>query len=152
MNKNIELKTINGNHQTMGDYEGQVLLIVNTASECGYTHQYEDLQKLYDLYRDYDFNILGFPSNEFGAQEPGSDEEIEKFVTEKFGISFPMFSKTEVNGPNAHPLYKFLKETYPEDVKWNFEKYLIDRDGNVVGHFESKIEPRAIVDDIDELI
>ncbi len=148
----IKLKTIDGKDQVMDDYKGQVLLIVNTASECGYTKQYEDLQKLYNLYKDYGFSILGFPSNEFGAQEPGTDEEIKAFVTEKFGVTFPMFSKTKANGEDAHPLYQYLKETYPEDVKWNFEKYLIDRDGNVVGHFESKIEPRAIVDDVDELI
>jgi glutathione peroxidase len=142
------MKNIDGKDVSLKSYKGKVLLIVNTASKCGYTPQYEGLQKIYDKYKDQGFVILGFPANNFGAQEPGSNEEIKDFCTMKFKVSFPMFAKISVKGEDIHPLYAFLtnKETNPEfggDIPWNFSKFLADRDGNIIARFSPKDAPES---------
>ena len=140
---NLEFKSINGKTVKMSDYKGKTLLIVNTASKCGYTPQYKGLQELYDKFKQKDFLILGFPSNDFGAQEPGSEDEIEQFCEINFGVNFPLFMKSVVKGEGKNPIYKFLienSETHDE-VKWNFEKFLVGKDGQVLSRFGSKVEP-----------
>lgn len=142
----FQAKTIDGKTVNLADYEGKVVLIVNVASECGYTKQYAGLQDLYEKYKDQGLVILGFPSNEFGGQEPGTDAEIKKFCTSKFGVTFPMMSKIEVNTPQASELYKHLtRQTAPPagsgPIKWNFEKFLIGRDGQLVNRFRSATKP-----------
>ncbi len=122
-------------------FSGKVLLIVNTASECGYTPQYEGLEKLYRRYRDQGFAILGFPANDFGAQEPGSNKEIAQFCQVNYGITFPMFAKTSVVGANANPLFRELAAKTGKPPRWNFHKYLLDRAGQPVAAFESAVEP-----------
>ena len=122
-------------------FSGKVLLIVNTASECGYTPQYEGLEKLYRRYRDKGFAILGFPANDFGAQEPGSNKEIAQFCQVNYGITFPMFAKTSVVGANANPLFRELAAKTGKPPRWNFHKYLLDRAGQPVAAFESAVEP-----------
>ncbi|MDO5030664.1 MAG: glutathione peroxidase [Corynebacterium sp.] len=142
----IRVTTIDGKETTLKDWEGHVLLIVNTASECGFTDQYDGLQALFDELAPRGFFVLGFPCNQFGGQEPGSAEEIKAFCQREFGVTFPLFEKIEVNGDNEHPLYSLLKQT-PDadgeagDVKWNFEKFVISPAGKVVGRFRSKVEP-----------
>lgn len=142
-----ELNTINGENISLSDYEGELLLIVNTASECGFTPQYEGLQELYETYSDQGLEILGFPANNFGGQEPGSDEEIAQFCELNYGVTFPMFSKVSVKGEDQHPLFEYLTSAENPDFKgeisWNFEKFLIDRNGNVVRRFKSKVEPMS---------
>ena len=125
-----------GDSVSLSLYDGQVLLVVNTATECGYTPQYEDLERIYETYRDQGFTILDFPCNQFGGQAPGSYDRIHEFCTDRYGITFPQFAKINVNGPAASPLYKWLKEKKPGDIQWNFTKFLIDREGNVVRRFE----------------
>jgi glutathione peroxidase len=122
-------------------FSGKVLLIVNTASECGYTPQYEGLEKLYRRYRDKGFTILGFPANDFGAQEPGSNKEIAQFCQVNYGITFPMFAKTSVVGANANPLFRELAAKTGKPPRWNFHKYLLDRAGQPIAAFESAVEP-----------
>ncbi len=138
-----EVKKIDGSAADLSQYKGKVVLIVNVASRCGYTPQYAGLQKLYDTYKDKGLVVLGFPANEFGAQEPGSDAEIAQFCSAKYGVTFPMFSKIVVKGPGIAPLYKSLTEQAnpPGDVKWNFEKFLIGRDGTIVGRYKSGVGP-----------
>jgi glutathione peroxidase len=142
-----EAKTINGEEITLNEYAGDVLLIVNTASECGYTPQYEGLQELYETYSDQGLTILGFPANNFGGQEPGSDEEILQFCEVNYGVEFPMFSKVSVKGNDIHPLFDYLTSTENEDfkgeIRWNFEKFLVDRNGNLVRRFRSAVEPMS---------
>jgi len=142
-----ELNTINGENISLSDYEGELLLIVNTASECGFTPQYEGLQELYETYSDQGFKILGFPANNFGGQEPGSDEEIAQFCELNYGVTFPMFSKVSVKGEDQHPLFEYLTTAENPDFKgeisWNFEKFLVDRNGNVVRRFKSKVTPMS---------
>ena len=142
-----ELNSIGGEKISLSQYEGELLLIVNTASECGYTPQYEGLQELYETYSDQGFTILGFPANNFGGQEPGSDEEIAQFCQVNYGVSFPMFSKVSVKGDDQHPLFDYLTEAQNPDftgeISWNFEKFLIDRNGNVVRRFKSNVEPMS---------
>ncbi|XXV11212.1 glutathione peroxidase [Sorangium sp. So ce1335] len=139
------MKTIDGQDRSLGDYRGKVLLVVNTASECGYTPQYAGLEALHDRLKDRGFSVLGFPSNDFGGQEPGTDAEIAAFCSTKFGVSFPMFSKIPVKGGNKHPLYAFLTRSAPggeaQEVKWNFTKFLIGKDGSVIARFESSVAP-----------
>jgi glutathione peroxidase len=137
------VKKIDGTPVDLSAYKGKVVLIVNVASRCGYTGQYAGLQKLYDTYKDKGFVILGFPANEFGAQEPGSDAEIASFCSTKYGVTFDMFSKIVVKGPDKAPLYKALTEgaTPSGEVGWNFEKFLIGRDGRIVGRYKSGIAP-----------
>jgi glutathione peroxidase len=140
----FEARRLGGATESLGRYRGQVLLIVNTASRCGYTPQYEGLQDLHVRYRERGFSVLGFPSNDFGNQEPGSDREIGAFCRSKFGVEFPMFSKVKVRGEAAHPVYAYLaSQPAPVGgpVRWNFEKYLVDRNGRVVARFASDVAP-----------
>jgi glutathione peroxidase len=139
----IKVQDIIGNNVPMSRYKGKVLLIVNVASKCSNTHQYEDLQALYDEYQDDDFVVLGFPSNNFMNQEPGTNEEINRFCTSKYGVTFPMFSKISVKGGKMHPLYEYLtgkKEngSIKTPIKWNFQKFLVSRDGRVMKSFQPK--------------
>ncbi|MFM8497176.1 MAG: glutathione peroxidase, partial [Planctomycetia bacterium] len=138
-----EVKGIDGKAVDLAAYKGKVVLVVNVASRCGYTGQYAGLQKLYDAHKDKGLIILGFPANDFGAQEPGSDAEIATFCSSKYGVTFDMFSKITVKGAAKAPLYKALTEaaTPPGEVSWNFEKFLIGRDGKIVGRYKSGIAP-----------
>lgn len=142
-------KTLQGNDVSLGDYRGQVMLIVNTASKCGFTPQYEGLENLYSRLHDKGLTVLGFPCNQFGSQEPGDSSEIGQFCQVNYGVSFPMFAKIDVNGENAHPLYRFLKHEKPgvlgsERIKWNFTKFLVDRAGKVVARFAPMTKPEKI--------
>lgn len=142
------MKNIDGKEVPLSTYKGKVLLIVNVASKCGHTPQYEGLERLYKKYGDQGLMVLGFPANNFLWQEPGSDEEIKQFCTTKYNVTFDMFSKISVKGSDQHPLYRFLTstETNPEysgDVKWNFQKYLVDRSGKVIGKFAPATKPEA---------
>lgn len=149
-------KTITGEEKELKDYKGKILLIVNTASKCGFTPQYEGLQKLYEEVGNAEFEILGFPCNQFGGQDPGSNEEIESFCSMNYGVSFPMFEKVDVKGENAHPLFKYLTEEQKglltEDIKWNFTKFLIDKNGSVVDRFAPQKEPAKLKKDIEKLM
>ena len=150
-------KTIAGEEESLAQYRGKVLLIVNTASKCAFTGQYAGLEELYGELEKDGLEILGFPSNQFGKQEPGTDEEIATFCETSFGASFPLFSKIDVNGKNAHPLYRYLKEQAPgvlgsTSIKWNFTKFLVDRSGRVVSRFSPKTKPTAIRDAIQRLL
>ncbi len=142
----FSMKSIDGKEVKMDEYKGKVLLIVNVASHCGYTPQYTALQSTYAKYKDQGFFVLGFPSNDFGGQEPGTDEEVKTFCSTKYSVTFPMFSKITVVGANKHPFYRFLTEkaTNPEfakEVSWNFNKFLVDKNGKIVGSYESGITP-----------
>lgn len=161
----LQLKKINGEATTLGEFKGSVLLVVNVASECGLTKQYDGLEKLYEQFHAQGFEVLGFPCNEFGAQEPGTEEEIHSFCTTQFGVKFPMFSKIDVNGADRHPLYQTLTAAKPQAVEpegseffqrmtskgrgpaqpgnilWNFEKFLIARDGTVIERFAPDMTP-----------
>jgi glutathione peroxidase len=139
----LEMQRIDGTKQKLSDYKGKVLLVVNVASECGYTPQYEGLQKLHEKYGPRGFSVLGFPSNDFGKQEPGTDREIFEFCRDRFSVRFPLFSKIAVAGPNATPLYRYLQEESPRKapVKWNFHKFLLDGAGNVIASFGTKVPP-----------
>jgi glutathione peroxidase len=134
---------IDGKPVNLGQYRGKVLLLVNTASLCGNTPQYTDLETVYEQYRDKGLEILAFPANNFGQQEPGSNAEIKGFCLTKYSVSFPLFSKISVKGSDKHPLYRFLTEQspFPGEVEWNFQKYLVDRSGNVVGRFHHRTKP-----------
>jgi len=151
---------LNGGEQRLDQFSGQVLLIVNTASKCGFTPQYAALESLYRKYRNRGFAVLGFPSNQFGAQEPGSADEIGAFCESRFGITFPLFAKVDVNGPTAHPLYRFLKQEQPGifglfgsgAIRWNFTKFLIDRGGRVVARFGSATKPERLAAKIERLL
>ncbi|WP_206832397.1 glutathione peroxidase [Alicyclobacillus fructus] len=150
----FEVEKADGTTTSLRDYEGKVLLIVNTASKCGFTPQYEGLQKLYEVYRDRGFEILAFPCNQFGNQEPGSNEEIQQFCQMTYRVTFPVFAKVDVNGPNAHPLFEYLKQQAKgalgsEAIKWNFTKFLVDRDGRVVKRFAPQTAPESIREDIE---
>jgi glutathione peroxidase len=150
----INVKTINGKESTLASYKGKVLLIVNVASRCGFTPQYTGLEELYKKYESKGFSILGFPCNQFRAQEPGDDAEIKNFCKLKYGVTFPMFSKIDVNGSSAHPLYVYLKKEEPgflgtEAIKWNFTKFLVDRTGKVLKRFSPNTEPRDLFQDIE---
>ena len=143
---NFEVKNIDGKTVDLEDFEGKVVLVVNTASECGLTGQYKGLQAMYEKFKDDGLVVLGFPCNQFGKQEPGSESEIKEFCTSEYQVTFPMFSKVEVNGDGATPLYKYLtsKEVKPAGkgkVSWNFEKFLIDRDGQLIHRFAPNTDP-----------
>jgi len=149
--------SIDGKEVPLSEYKGGVLLIVNTASKCGFTPQYEGLQKLHDKYKDKGFMILGFPCNQFSNQEPGTEDEIKSFCELNFGVNFPMFSKIDVNGENAHPLYKYLTNKLPgiagtKSIKWNFTKFLVDRNGIPVQRYGSNKKPKKISADIEKLL
>jgi len=147
----------NGEQTTLEQYKGKVLLIVNTASKCGFTPQYEGLETLYKKYHDNGFEILGFPCDQFGHQEPGSDEDIAQFCSLNFGVSFPLFKKTNVNGPDANPLFEELKKEAPgllgtKRIKWNFTKFLVDAQGKVLKRYAPTVKPEAIEKDIVKLL
>jgi len=149
--------TIEGKKRSLLDYKGKVLLIVNVASKCGFTPQYEGLETLYERYHDKGLEVLGFPCNQFREQEPKSEKEILRFCTLNYGVKFDMFSKIDVNGEGAHPLYKYLKKEKSgflgtESIKWNFTKFLVDRDGKVVERFGSITAPKEIEEDIKKLL
>ncbi len=142
----IPLKDIQGQPTSLAPYKGQVLLLVNVASRCGYTPQYTGLEALYEKYKDKGLRVLGFPCNDYGAQEPGTNAEIVQFCSTKYHVSFPLFDKLHTKGPEQHPLYRFLtgkSAAFPGDVAWNFEKFLIARDGTVVARFKSPVKPDA---------
>jgi glutathione peroxidase len=151
------VKDIHGKHVKLDAYKGKALLIVNTASKCGFTPQYKGLEALYQKLRGKGLAILGFPCNQFGAQEPGSEKEIENFCEVNYGVTFPLFAKVDVNGADAAPLYRHLKEAKPgllgsEAIKWNFTKFLIDRKGNVVERYAPNAEPESLAGDIEKLL
>lgn len=142
--QDIALKDIDGKATSLKAYEGKVLLVVNVASRCGLTPQYKALEATHQKYKDKGFSVLGFPSNDFGAQEPGTNEEIKEFCSTKYNVTFPMFDKVHVKGPGQHPLYAALSgkdSPFPGDVKWNFGKFLIGRDGRIIKRFEPKVAP-----------
>lgn len=150
-------KDITGKEVPMSTYKGKVVLVVNVASECGYTPQYEGLEKLYQRYHKEGLEVLGFPCNQFGGQEPGSEKEIVNFCKVNFGVTFPLFTKIDVNGDNTHSLYVFLKEKASgilgtESIKWNFTKFLIDKKGNVMKRYGSSAKPEKIAGDIEKLL
>ena len=153
---NYNANRLNGQPQSLNEYRGKVLLIVNTASKCGFTPQYKGLQELYDTYRDQGLEILGFPCNQFNHQEPGDSDEIATFCQANYGVKFPMFEKIDVNGENAHPLYKYMTEQAPgllfKSIKWNFTKFLIDREGRVIARFAPTTKPEAIKAAIEQLL
>jgi glutathione peroxidase len=176
----FKTRRLNGEETDLSPYRGQVLVIVNTASKCGFTPQYAELQKLYEQYRAQGLEVLGFPCNQFGGQEPGSHDEVDEFCKVEYGVTFPLFEKTEVRGPNAHPLFQFLteqatfqgfdpsyanakrmeaflQEKLPDywegdGIKWNFTKFLVDRKGGVVGRYEPIVEPADMESDIRRLL
>ncbi len=141
----LSLKTLDGREMSLADYNGSAVLFVNVASACGYTPQYAGLQKLYEEYRDRGLVVAGVPCNDFGAQEPGTESEIQTFCTGRYGVTFPMFGKITLKGPGKHPLYQWLLASSPDtsDVRWNFEKFLVDRTGHAVARFKSDVTPEA---------
>jgi len=142
----IKLKDIDGKDTTLAAYKGKAVLIVNVASKCGYTKQYTGLEATYEKYKDKGFVILGFPCNQFGGQEPGTNEEIKQFCASKFSVTFPLFDKIDVNGVNRNPLYVALAgkdSPFAGDIKWNFTKFLIGKDGKILNRFDSKITPES---------
>ena len=142
----IKLKDIDGKDVALSDYKGKALLIVNVASKCGYTKQYTGLEALYQKYKDKGVVVLGFPCNQFGGQEPGTNEQIKEFCSSKFNVTFPMFDKIDVNGAGRAPLYTFLAgkdSPFPGDIKWNFNKFLIGKDGKILNRFDSKVTPES---------
>lgn len=152
-----EVNTISGKTVPLADYKGKVLLIVNTASKCGFTPQFTGLETLYSELKEQGLDILGFPCNQFLKQDPGNDSEISEFCSLNYGVTFPMFSKIEVNGDNTHPLYKFLKKEAKgllgsEKIKWNFTKFLVNREGEVIKRYASNTEPKDIEADIKALL
>jgi glutathione peroxidase len=176
----FKVNTIDGEEVSLEEYKGKVLLIANTASKCGFTPQYKDLQKLYEKYQSKGLEILGFPSNQFAEQEPGNNSEVKAFCEINYGVKFPMFEKIDVRGGQAHPIFKYLTEKAPfkgfdldnptarflntflsekfpdyligDSIKWNFTKFLVDRDGNVVGRFESPVDPMDMVSEVEKLL
>lgn len=150
-------RTIDGQERPLSDYRGKVLLIVNTASKCGFTPQYKGLEEIHRRFADQGVEVLGFPCNQFGAQEPGDADEIKNFCSLTYDVSFPMFAKVDVNGENAHPLYKYLTQTKrglfgTSAIKWNFTKFLIGRDGRVVARFGPQVKPEQIEGVIEKLV
>lgn len=153
----FSVETIKGEKTSLDPYKGNVLLIVNTASKCGFTPQYKGLQSIYETHKEQGLSVLGFPCNQFGAQEPGSSDEIMEFCELNYGVNFPMFAKVDVNGDEAHPLFKYLAAEAPgilgsKAIKWNFTKFLVDRDGKVVKRFAPTDKPETIEKHIQELL
>lgn len=150
------MKTIDGKEKSLADYKGEVLLVVNVASQCGFTPQYKDLEEVFEKYKGKGFRILAFPANNFGEQEPGSDQEIKTFCQTNYSVTFDLFSKISVKGDDQHPLYRYItKESpFPGDVKWNFQKYLVDKDGNIVAMFPSRVKPtdKGFIEKVESLI
>lgn len=149
-------QTLNGEDKDFSEYEGKVLLVVNTASKCGLTPQYEGLEKLHKDYHDKGLEVIGFPCNQFGNQEPGGADDISSFCQINYGVSFQMMEKVDVNGANAHPIYKWMKSKkggiLGDAIKWNFGKFLIDKQGNVVKRYAPTTKPKAIAADIEKLL
>jgi glutathione peroxidase len=153
----FKVSDIHGKAVKLDVYKGTVLLVVNTASKCGFTPQYRGLEALYRKYKPRGLEILGFPCNQFGAQEPGTEEEIESFCEVNYGVTFPLFAKVDVNGPHAAPLFRYLKKEKTgllgsEAIKWNFTKFLVDRNGNVVARYAPNVEPASLAGDIEKLL
>lgn len=153
----IDVRTISGQTQSLGAYRGKTLLIVNVASQCGFTPQYEGLEALFRKYQNQGFVVLGFPCNQFGRQEPGTEAEIQRFCTSSYDVTFPLFAKIDVNGPATHPLYEHLKSARPgllgtEAIKWNFTKFLVGRDGQVIDRYAPQTEPAKLADDIEKAL
>lgn len=153
----FQVSKLNGENVSLSGYRGKVLLIVNTASKCGFTPQFKGLEELYKQHAGDGLEILGFPCNQFAKQEPGTAEEIQEFCQINYGVTFPMFGKIDVNGENTHPLYVYLKKQAPglmgtKAIKWNFTKFLIDREGNVVKRFAPNDKPENLVKDIEQLL
>lgn len=153
----FKVNTIDGKETTLEQYKGKVMLIVNVASKCGYTPQYAGLETLYKKYKEQGLVVLGFPCNQFSSQEPGSEAEIQNFCRVNFGVTFPMFSKINVNGDNTHPLYSYLKSEQPgilgtETIKWNFTKFLVDKEGKVIERFGSSTKPVSLEEEIESLL
>ena len=153
---NFTLKTLEGKEKSLADYKGKVVMVVNTASFCGYTPQYKDLEAIYKQYKEKGFVVIGFPANDFGKQEPGNDGDIAAFCERNYGVTFPMFSKISVKGDDIHPLYKYLttETQFKEEIGWNFTKFLVDKNGNVVAKFASKVKPteKEVTAKIEELV
>ena len=142
----IPVKDIDGKDTSLDAYKGKVLLIVNVASKCGYTPQYKELEAIHEKYKDKGFTVLGFPCNQFGGQEPGTNEQIKQFCSTTYNVTFPLFDKIAVNGPKRHPLYVALagpESPFPGDIKWNFNKFLIGRDGKIIKRFSTPTKPDA---------
>lgn len=153
----FEAKSLDGHQVSLQDYAGKALLIVNTASKCGFTPQYTGLEEIYQRYRDRGLVVLGFPCNQFGEQEPGTAEQIGAFCQKNYGVSFPMFEKIDVNGEGAHPLYRWLKDAAPgllgsKRIKWNFTKFLLDRDGTVRARYAPTTKPEQLGPAIEKLL
>jgi glutathione peroxidase len=153
---NFKATDSHGNEKSLADYQGKVVLIVNTASKCGFTPQYQDLQALYNRLHDQGLEVLAFPCDQFGHQEPGSNEEIQQFCQLNYGVTFPVFAKIDVNGKAAHPLFQFLRKEcggfLTDSIKWNFTKFLIGRDGQVVERFAPNVQPEKMVPVIEKLL
>jgi len=152
----FEATSIDGRAVDLSDYEGQVVLVVNTASQCGFTPQYAGLQELQDTYGERGFNVLGFPCDQFGNQEPGEEADIAEFCERSFGVGFPMFAKIDVNGAGAHPLFAWLRSETGGlpggKIEWNFTKFLVGRDGQVVKHFATDVTPDKIASDVEKAL
>lgn len=153
----IACTTIEGEQKTLGDFAGKALLVVNTASKCGFTPQYQGLEQLWQTYRDRGLVVLGFPCNQFGQQEPGNESEIARFCERNYGVTFPLFKKIDVNGSGAHPLFVQLKKRAPGllgsgRIKWNFTKFLVGQDGRLVKRFSPLTKPQALSDEIEALL
>lgn len=148
----FSVRKLNGETVQLSAFKGKVLLIVNTASECGLTPQYKELQQLYDLYQDQGLVILGFPCNQFGGQEPGTAEEITNFCSLNYQVTFPMFEKIDVKGPNADPIYRYLTEQTGGEIGWNFTKFLVDKEGQSVVQYDFKMNPLELQSDIKKLL
>ncbi|MCR8633830.1 MULTISPECIES: glutathione peroxidase [Paenibacillus] len=151
------VQTISSEEKALSDYKGDILLIVNTASGCGLTPQYKGLQHIYDTYKDSGVKVLGFPSNQFKNQEPGTNEEIKSFCELNYNVSFPLFAKIDVKGEHAHPLFDYLVNNVPAphhtgDIEWNFVKFLVNKEGQVVKQYPARMEPEAIEEDIQKLV
>lgn len=153
----LKVKSIDGTEKSLSEYAGKALLIVNVASKCGFTPQYEGLEKIYKKYKDRGFEVLGFPCNQFGSQEPGNEAEIKNFCSLTYDVSFPLFAKIDVNGDNAAPLYKFLKSEQKgilgtEAIKWNFTKFLVSKTGEVLDRFAPTSAPESLEKDIEKIL
>ena len=153
----IHIKDSSNKEVSMSKFEGKTLLIVNVASKCGLTPQYRGLQSLYEEYKNRNFVVLGFPCNQFGGQEPGSNQEISEFCEINYSVTFPIFSKIKVNGPEAHPLFKLLKQDKPgifrtQSIKWNFTKFLINNSGKIIERFSPRVEPKYIREEIERVL
>lgn len=153
----FEAELLEGNTKQMSDYEGKVLLIVNTASKCGFTPQFAGLEKIYEKYKDQGFEVLGFPCNQFGGQDPGSNDEIGAFCQRNYGVNFPMFAKIDVKGPEAHAIFRYLTREAKgilgsESIKWNFTKFLVSKEGKVLNRYAPTTKPENIEEDIEKAL